>query len=632
MKVIKGNISPFKFPYTGPLLLKRSSLQPWGVLFGVLLISGLYLSIFVPMGWVPDDEGLLCQQAVRCLQGELPHRDFHETYTGGLTVMSAWAFKLGGINALSLRYMLLGFCLLTLASVFEIMRRVTSLWGASLVTLITLSWSFPNAFSGLPSWYVICFWCLGVYFIERHRAGRREGHVLLAAAGACGGLSVLMKISGIFFLGAAVLHLCHVQLVDPRKKESLGEKSAFILGPLLIGLILLLHLGGTIFLFSRLPTSRVFINLILPNLAVDIYLGGRLMKASAIPLRPLSVQISFLLLGFFSVLLPPLFWFLRFSNINTAWTGVFVRPAQRTLAVTSPFPDVSFSGWGLLVGLMVAAGLRVGRSSFDKRLAWILVFLLTTFLVMSDWAGLSQVVLMAMRLSPPFLVFVLLFCLGDGKKSFPTDQRVSVFIPVVFLSLCSLIQFPSAYISYFFYITPFVWMLLGRVVSSSSWHWPRSGLVFGIFFVLFGAIVLNPAPFLRKSFEAFDLPRASLAVPSNDKKIWCPLVHRIQSLVPNNKEPIFAGPDSPEIYFLADRPNPTKILYEILENQDSLERDILEAIRKTHCRIVVVNLRPVWSKPFSRQFHIVLRQHFGVVELFDHFLLYSNISTQTEGS
>jgi dolichyl-phosphate-mannose--protein O-mannosyl transferase len=183
---------------------KRKSLLPWVVFFCVLSLSGLYLSMFLHLGWVPDDEGLLCQQAVRYLQGELPHRDFHETYTGGLTILSAWAFKIGGINALSPRYLLFGFSLLTLAFVFGIMRRGNTLGVASLLVLITLTWAYPNAYSGLPSWYVIGFWCVGVYCFERHRSAMEKGDQgfgWLLAAGVSAGLTVLMKISGIFFLG-----------------------------------------------------------------------------------------------------------------------------------------------------------------------------------------------------------------------------------------------------------------------------------------------------------------------------------------------------------------------------------------------------------------------------------------------
>ena len=52
---------------------------------------------------MPFDDGALAQSAERLLQGQLPHRDFDEIYTGGLTFLNAGAFRLFGISLWSLR-------------------------------------------------------------------------------------------------------------------------------------------------------------------------------------------------------------------------------------------------------------------------------------------------------------------------------------------------------------------------------------------------------------------------------------------------------------------------------------------------------------------------------------------------
>ena len=47
-------------------------------------------------GWFPHDEGQLGQAAERILQGQLPHRDFDEMYTGGLSMLNAAQFRTVG--------------------------------------------------------------------------------------------------------------------------------------------------------------------------------------------------------------------------------------------------------------------------------------------------------------------------------------------------------------------------------------------------------------------------------------------------------------------------------------------------------------------------------------------------------
>ena len=54
-------------------------------------------------GWVPWDDGTLAQSAQRVLLGELPHRDFAELYTGGLSFLNAGVLWLTGGNLFWLR-------------------------------------------------------------------------------------------------------------------------------------------------------------------------------------------------------------------------------------------------------------------------------------------------------------------------------------------------------------------------------------------------------------------------------------------------------------------------------------------------------------------------------------------------
>ena len=70
--------------------------------------SAWFISDRIDRGWAPPDEGLLGQTAERFLGGEVPHRDFDDLYTGGLTVLHGAAFAMLGTKMSSLRIVLLG--------------------------------------------------------------------------------------------------------------------------------------------------------------------------------------------------------------------------------------------------------------------------------------------------------------------------------------------------------------------------------------------------------------------------------------------------------------------------------------------------------------------------------------------
>jgi hypothetical protein len=93
----------------------------------VLLLSALYAGKGLKRGWFPWDEGILAQSAEAVLHGELPHRDYLEIYTGGLSYLNAAAFRLFGTNLASMRYMLFLFFLLWVPAFYYAVLRFVSM-------------------------------------------------------------------------------------------------------------------------------------------------------------------------------------------------------------------------------------------------------------------------------------------------------------------------------------------------------------------------------------------------------------------------------------------------------------------------------------------------------------------------
>ena len=92
-------------------IVPQTPLVSWLVLVAVLTVSAVYIGSHISGGWVPADDGILAQSALRVMQGQLPHRDFAEIYTGGLSMIHALAFRVFGVNLMSLRYCAFLFCL-----------------------------------------------------------------------------------------------------------------------------------------------------------------------------------------------------------------------------------------------------------------------------------------------------------------------------------------------------------------------------------------------------------------------------------------------------------------------------------------------------------------------------------------
>jgi len=58
---------------------------------------------------------------------------------------------------------------------------------------------------------------------------------------------------------------------------------------------------------------------------------------------------------------------------------------------------------------------------------------------------------------------------------------------------------------------------------------------------------------------------------------------------------IWAGPDCPEVYFLAAKRNPTRTLFDFFDEPAGRTVRVLDAIERHDVRVVVFNRRPPFS-------------------------------------
>ena len=188
-----------------------------GKKLAALLITGWVLvgvaaGLRLNQGWVPHDDGSFAQSAHRVLQGELPHRDFAELYTGGLTFLNAAVFWIFGENLIWLRLPLFIAFLASVPCVYYIARRFVPPLGAGLVTVAASAWGFPAYPAAVPSWYVLFLAIGGCAALFRYLEVSRARWLFIA--GLLGGMSISVKIVGVYYVLAA---LCFLTFVDQRR-------------------------------------------------------------------------------------------------------------------------------------------------------------------------------------------------------------------------------------------------------------------------------------------------------------------------------------------------------------------------------------------------------------------------------
>jgi hypothetical protein len=601
--------------------------KPWqrpGVVFLVVWsVSALYLAAEASRDWIPHDEGVLAQTAERVLQGELPHRDFDDTYTGGLAVHHALAFRLFGTNLLSLRLMLLLFGLAFVAAVYRIARRALAPWLAGVVTLFCVVWTLPNYFAGLPSWYNLFFATFGTLALFRYVETERP--YWLFAAGLLGGASILMKaVAGLFYVAATALFLIYRDQLGLRRTRA-REPTPLRGAGLSDGLAALGVLGfstALVLLVSARPTAMDILHFAAPGAGLATLLVWHrwtLRDAVRDAARPGLLQPALVFGGGVlvpvSILLTP---YVLSGSLERWYDGVFVAPQKRLEAASLALPPLSSLWTALPLALLLwlaLAGPRLG-SGGGRRTPWQIGLALMGAAIAAAWGhepAVYRAVWDSVRTVVPLATLAGCATLaGEVGASMTPPARQQLFLLLAMMAMTSLVQFPFAAGIYFCYAAPPAVLAVAFVLACG-----RPGARFfaaGLlgFHAAFALLWLNPASTYQLGFAyqpiestgRLDLPRGGLAVSAISAQRYRDLVAHVQAHSKAGSY-IYASPDSPEVYFLAARRNPTRTLFEIFDpdlRSDPMgrERRILDTLRVRQVDVVVLRRSTEFTPQVSR--------------------------------
>jgi hypothetical protein len=589
------------------------------VLVPVLAASLAYTWLLLDRGWVPHDEGMLAESAVRVLRGELPHRDFDEIYTGGLSYLHALAFGLLGERLISLRYVSYLAFAAWVPLVFYLASRFVGPLGAAGVTLASVVWSYPNYPAAMPSWYNLFLATASLVALFRYLDTGR--HRWLVLAGLCAGLSVLVKVVGLYLVGATLLFFVFME--QSRAQTSARQPGS----PRWYGALVVLGSMAVVAVLVLLVRARLglpeLLQFVLPGtLIAGLVTAIEVRHPGAAPHDRLACLLR-LALPYAAGLAAPLVVFGLFyaghHALGDLLEGVFVRPSLRlSLAGRRPPPLAA-----ILPSLLVAGALVLCARA-APRLRWVIAMILALALVpllrteevagvgMLGWLSISQAI-------PLTVAAGVAGALGGLSGPEPrTLESRSLLLLSAALAFCNLVQYPWTNPTYFSFVAPLELLAATAIVR---WHRGRLQPVAAVllaFYLLYAVIWLTPLVYRNYNNSAdllTDAPltrvlpgRADLMVYDSSAVEYDSLVSLVRA--EGRGRFIFATPDAPEVYFLTGFRNPTGTIFDFLDQPEGRTARMLELLERRDVNLVVLNSRPGISAPVASDLSAALRDHY----------------------
>ena len=566
-------------------------------------LGAAYIGHFAWRHWLPWDDGTMAQAAERVLQHQLPHRDFNEPYTGGLTWLHAAAFRLFGVSIRTLRTTLFAFAVASIPIWYYVTRRFAQPLLAGVVTLTCIAWSIPNYPAPLPSWYNLFFAMAALAALLRYVESRQLGWVF--AAGMAVGLSILAKITGVYLGAAIAVFLAFEATLDDVQTQT-GTIRQSAIAALLLLLTLVCAISPLLLTVSAHDQNSL-------NSLVTLGLPAALVAGSTSVLiawrwkdgwRP-KLRVFWGLVALFAgaavVLLVFTIPYLGAHAMGALIRGVFLRAQFRLhiRSATAPGPGLLWLGFSVPI---VYACLRGPR---DTETRPSLVWALLALWIVADMAAFSPLPGLFLWLSVrmlmlPLAILVAWHTLNLARRTeAPSTESRRLILVASIAAWCSLIQFPFTYATYFSYVAPLVIIATIGLAEVNGKLSPTLRVITLAGYCAF-ACIMRPRIYPERSVEpgpltALTPPRGGILVAPSDARHYQELIALLTTH--SRSHYTIATPDLPEVYFLSDLNNPTRSFFESLDYPATAASDVLKKIDEHGITVIVINHRPQFSAP-----------------------------------
>lgn len=551
----------------------------------LLALALMYLALFVPRGWIPHDEGTLGQAAERVLRGEIPHVDYQDTYTGGLSWMYAMVFRFAGIDLLYLRWLLFAGASLAMVAMYAVVRRYLTPIPAALTTWVGLTWSFPNYFAGLPSWWLLvcalcCLWAF-IRYVETERIA------YIALAGLIAGLSILFKQTGVYLVVALVISLLYERGTGPRRFLRMAAGLA--------SLALVLAIMRSQFAMAEM----LYLLLPIAACARQLFTG----EGKRSPMAPLAVAIAAAMAPLALFAVP----YLLRGQGEALVHGLYVLPQKRLVFSERPMGPAYFILTGLPLVALVMPFPRLTKATANHHR--LLAFgcggaaIAATAISMYD-ARVYQLVWESARAFASLVVIAICWMLMSGRVD-DARQRQILFGCAAMLAWAALVQFPFAPPIYFAYVTPLAVIAAVAAAANASAlerpalkAWAALLLLVGVLIMNRGYVFYLGSAIRPQTYNSeLNLQRAHLMVSDAEARSYQRLVALVEEHIGEGR--LVAAPDCPEVYFLVGRFSPTGVLFEFFSD---------EPLPLATANVVVVNRAPQFSPQLPSELIAAVRR------------------------
>ena len=586
------------------------------VLIGLVLVSAVYVWWRLGSGWIPYDDGTVAQSAERVLQGQLPHRDFDELYTGGLAWVNAAGFRLLGTNLWTLRVVLFAVFLAWLPTLFYIASRFARPLAAAGVVLLAVVWSLPNYPVAMASWYNLFLATFGIAALFRYlEVGHRRW---LMTAGLAGGLSFLVKMIGLYYVAGVLLFLVfHAHTLS----RSTGDTRRGRTYAVFVSISLLLFIAFLYSVVRRQLYATEFVQFVIPGVFVAALLIRNEWTQPAGASRARFAVLARLLVPFLAAVALPVALYLvpyaRDGALGALVNGVFVVPMRRFSVVSFPAPPLTTMLALVPFAALVIWGRRTAGATRRRETTLLAVALALLVLVSGQNDPLYRMVWYAVRNLPAVLAVsgVLLLSRDADAGTRTPLLRAQTMLLLAVTALCSLVQLPFSAPNYFCYVAPLVVLTTLALYQFLK----PAGAVPGVlvaFFIAFAVLRVNSSPLYSMGvadppplqMTTLALDRGGIEVPRLDAATYEELVPLLRARA--HGDYTWASPDAPEIYFLSGLKNPTRTFFEMFQDSTKANEGVLRALDAHGVTAIVLNAQPSFSPFITRGMFVQLASRY----------------------
>lgn len=188
-------------------------------------------------------------------------------------------------------------------------------------------------------------------------------------------------------------------------------------------------------------------------------------------------------------------------------------------------------------------------------------------------------------------------------------------------AFCSLVQFPFAAPIYFCYVAPLAVLTSAAVLPTLPFVPQAARVSLAGYYLAFAVLLFTPGFIYDMGWRySPDRQTARLDLARAGKLRVSPeTAEEYERVVPvilrhSAGRGVLAGPDCPEVYFLAGQRNPTRMLFDFFEDAASRKEELLRWAADPSIKVLVVNTQPSFSDPYPKEWHDAMTKPFAAME------------------